>query len=277
MYHLFILQLVYVSMGASRPQKKKESMEYSSSLPPPPRDKLPVTLLLQPQYFEQLFCLMQSLSEIKTTDRMSGVSNLTYFIICKASLERSTLSKLSVNQASVPHTKAQVLSRRVWDILMLLPTNPSIHEGFTNIGGANQDTFRSLLDPLSPQKLMYSLYIVEALVKMTQNKKDISSEGSSSEANSWKQQFVERGGLRHLFEIFSSGILEAANGSDWSEWKQDCLASLLKILCYLGVVSEDTEYLNEQLYDVNEPPKKRVKRRKISTEKSPIPRLNEVL
>jgi len=73
------LQLVYVSMGASRPQKKKESMEYSSSLPPPPRDKLPVTLLLQSQYFEQLFCLMQSLSEIKTADR-SGVSHLYKYI-----------------------------------------------------------------------------------------------------------------------------------------------------------------------------------------------------
>ncbi len=74
------LQLVYVSMGASRPQKKRGAsgdhhpgLEYSSSLPPPPRDKLPVTLLLQPQYFEQLFSLMQTLSSIKVTDR-NGVS-----------------------------------------------------------------------------------------------------------------------------------------------------------------------------------------------------------
>ena len=71
-------QLVYVSMGASRPQKKKDAAEYSSSLPPPPRDKLPVTLLLQPQYFEQLFSLMQSLSSIKTHDR-PGVCPLYIF------------------------------------------------------------------------------------------------------------------------------------------------------------------------------------------------------
>jgi len=56
---------------------------------------------------------------------------------------------------------------------MLLPTNPSIHEGFTNIAGANGETFRALLDPLSPQKLMYSLYIVEALVKMVHNKREV--------------------------------------------------------------------------------------------------------
>lgn len=63
-------------MGAARTQKKKDVIEYSSSLPPPPRDKLPVTLLLQMQYFEQLFSLMQSLSAIKTSDR-SGVSPRT--------------------------------------------------------------------------------------------------------------------------------------------------------------------------------------------------------
>jgi len=66
---IMLLQLVYVSMGASRPQKKREVMEFSSSLPPPPRDKLPVTLLLQAQYFEQLFSLMQTLSSIKTPNR----------------------------------------------------------------------------------------------------------------------------------------------------------------------------------------------------------------
>ena len=73
------------------------------------------------------------------------------------------------------------------------------------------------------------------------------------------------------------GVLESSEGSDWSEWKQDCLASLLKILCFMGVVSEDTDCLNEQLYDVNDIPRKRAKRRKTSSEKTQIPRLNEKL
>jgi ubiquitin carboxyl-terminal hydrolase 34 len=59
------------------------------------------------------------------------------------------------------------MSRRVWDILMLLPTNPAIHEGFTTSMSSEESTYKSLLDPASPQKLMYSLYIVEALVKMS--------------------------------------------------------------------------------------------------------------
>jgi len=77
-------------------------------------------------------------------------------------------------QGSMPHTKAQVLSRRVWDILMLLPTNPNLYQGFTDLDGMNGNSLHSLLDPASPQKLIYSLYIVEALVKSIPAKKDVS-------------------------------------------------------------------------------------------------------
>jgi len=64
----------------------------------------------------------------------------------------------------IPHTKAQVLSRRVWDILALLPTNPKLLEGFLKLDSSNL-SLQELLDPSSPQKLMYSLYIVESLLR----------------------------------------------------------------------------------------------------------------
>ena len=61
-----LLQLVYISVGALRPQKMRDASDTPSVLPPPPRENLPTLLLLQPQYFEQLFQLMQSLSAMKT-------------------------------------------------------------------------------------------------------------------------------------------------------------------------------------------------------------------
>lgn len=64
-------------------------------------------------------------------------------------------------QHQIPHTKAQVLSRRVWDILTLLPTNPTLLRGFQQLD--SEMKLQELLDPASPQKLMYSLYIVESL------------------------------------------------------------------------------------------------------------------
>jgi ubiquitin carboxyl-terminal hydrolase 34 len=108
-----------------------------------------------------------------------------------------------------------------------------------------------LLDPSNPHKLMYSLYIVESLSKRSSRRDMMSSLGhegggdaSSGDTSSgdsddtptdWSTSFVRHGGLRHLFDIFMSGCLE---DSDGSEWQQDCLASLLKQLCHLGVARD---------------------------------------
>ncbi|CAG2063150.1 unnamed protein product, partial [Timema podura] len=131
------LQLVFISMGASRQQKKRDSLDSPSVLPPPPRESLPTLLLLQAQYFEQLFLLMQTLSAMKTPVKGGH---------------------------QIPHTKAQVLSRRVWDILTLLPTSSTLLRGFQQLESPDSTiSLQELLDPASPQKLMYSLYIVDSL------------------------------------------------------------------------------------------------------------------
>ncbi|KAJ8971929.1 hypothetical protein NQ314_000472, partial [Rhamnusium bicolor] len=193
-------QMVYISVGMSRNMKKRECLDAPSLQPAPPRESLPTLLLLQPNYFEQLFSLMHNLSSMKI--QMKGGRQL-------------------------PHTKAQVLSRRVWDILSLMPTSPKLLQGFKHL----DIPLSELLDPSSAQKLMYSLYIVESLsVKMCQNKYPEEEE----EEESWVRKFVQNGGLRHLFDIFMSGVLQR-DGGDGSDWQQDCLASLLKILCHLGV------------------------------------------
>ncbi|XP_071053277.1 ubiquitin carboxyl-terminal hydrolase puf isoform X2 [Onthophagus taurus] len=190
-------QMVYISMGVSRNLKKRECMDSPSLHPPPPRESIPTLLLLEPTYFEQLFSLMRTLSAMKAS--VKGGHN-------------------------IPHTKAQVLSRRVWEILSLLPTSPTLLRGFKNL-----DTpLTELLDPSSPQKLMYSLYIVESLsVKLHGPKiNDIQED--------WSRIFIQHGGLRHFFDIFMSGVLQRV-GDDGSEWQQDCLASLLKLMWQLGV------------------------------------------
>ncbi|KAI4467227.1 ubiquitin carboxyl-terminal hydrolase [Holotrichia oblita] len=190
-------QMVYISMGVSRNLKKRECMDSPSLHPPPPRESIPTLLLLGPNYFEQLFSLMRTLSAMKASVK---------------------------GGRHIPHTKAQVLSRRVWDILSLLPTSPTLLRGFQNL----DIPLTELLDPSSPQKLMYSLYIVESL-----------STKHGSKVNDkldWSRIFIQHGGLRHLFDIFMSGVLQRT-GEDGSEWQQDCLASLLKLLCQLGVDS----------------------------------------
>ncbi|XP_050316350.1 ubiquitin carboxyl-terminal hydrolase 34 isoform X2 [Anthonomus grandis grandis] len=188
-------QITYISVGMSRNMKKREFLDAPSMQAAPPRDCLPTLLLLKPCYFEQLFSLMHTLSSMKTVVKGGRV---------------------------IPHTRAQVLSRRVWDILSLMPTSPKLLQGFQKLDIALSE----LLDPSSAQKLMYSLYIVESL-SMRQKFGDEDDEP-------WTRKFIQHGGLRHLYDIFLSGVLQRDSG-DGSDWQQDCLASLLKLLCHLGV------------------------------------------
>lgn len=150
-----MFQIVYVSLGGRGARRKETNIDHPSMQPPPPKECLPTVLLLQPKYFEKLFCLMQTLGDMKPQ-----ANNLQL------------------------HTKAQILSRRVWDILAILPTNPTILDSFKSIANdlaeseqydsGQQDEkaskhkeikqkFCDLLDPNNLQKFMYSLHIVESL------------------------------------------------------------------------------------------------------------------
>lgn len=85
------------------------------------------------------------------------------------------------------------MSRRVWEILSLLPTSPKLLQGFQHL----DVPLTELLDPSSAQKLMYSLYIVESL--------SINHGKFSEDEESWVKLFIQHGGLKHLFDIFMSG------------------------------------------------------------------------
>ncbi|KAH8417407.1 hypothetical protein KR222_010565 [Zaprionus bogoriensis] len=172
-------QIVYVSLGGRGARRKETNMEHPSMLPPPPKECLPTVLLLQPKYFEKLFCLMQTLGDMKP---QSSTVHLQH------------------------HTKAQLLSRRVWDILAMLPTNPHILDAFKNLvndlnelqqldsaGDQEQlankrkqikQKFNELLDPSNLQKFMYSLHIVESLALSSAPRQIVGSISSAVNAGS---------------------------------------------------------------------------------------------
>lgn len=239
-------QLVFLSQGAIRgtghlgSPSVAASRSSSDSLPPfPGREKMPMNLLLLPRNFDQLFSLMQNLSNMKqTSDDKEGVG--------------------------IP--KAQILSRRVWDILMLLPTNPDIKRALLDIGQSSEDDIRRLLNPDSPQKLMYTLYIVDWLGRPSRLRRHSKGMAALAENNQpWIDRFISAGGLQHLFRIFSSGQLQNWSSDPCCEWKQDCLSTLLKLLVQFGVDAQDYEAFADQLLETvaGSPvanPKKKLKR-----------------
>ena len=133
----------------------------------------------------------------------------------------------------------------------------------------DQDSdLESLLDPSSPQKLLYSFYIVDwlgrparlrrfsGIVDSTRSSSAASAESASGRRRKmsstgggagWVSQFIAAGGLRHLFRVFLSGILGRQGELHWSEWKLDCLGFLLRLLVQFGVHTGDVDTLADQL------------------------------
>ena len=73
-------QIVFVNIGAHRPGRKQE-MTSPSYLPSPPRNQIPMMLLLGDPYFKNLFSLLRQLSDFKPTSE-GGDSQVS--TCCKA-------------------------------------------------------------------------------------------------------------------------------------------------------------------------------------------------
>jgi ubiquitin carboxyl-terminal hydrolase 34 len=117
-----------------------------------------------------------------------------------------------------------------------------------------------LLNPSSPQHLMYSLHIVDKLSGASdatpsfpkrlpyKNIPDnIATCNTSSETTvPWSQSFIKNGGLKHLYNILMSGVLQNKDGED-NEWQQDCLILLLKLIGHLGTTHDEPARPSENL------------------------------
>ncbi|KAL8583540.1 hypothetical protein ACOMHN_054856 [Nucella lapillus] len=259
--------LVFVSVGASRTPKKQDGTVPSSCLPAPDRAKMPLALLTQEPHFGNLFTLLEKLSN------------------AGSEMENSDAQERARLQA-----EARRLSRVVWELLMILPTSPSHLQGFTQQSGepgsgdaGSKVDWDSLLPPDSPHRLYYSLQILEQLAYgkppsrktiMTVGAGDMlsfTSEGTSA-SNQWKTRFMSKGGVAHLLNIVMSGTLQPQEGDSWSQWNQECLAYLLRIITQFSAEHQDKDAMFEDT-EAQDSPRKKIRR--LRDEKVVIPRLTQ--
>ena len=110
------MQMVFVSLGAPRREQKGEGVQLPAScLPPPQKDNIPMLLLLQEPHLTTLFDLLEMLASFKPPSGKMAVED-------SESLRCEEL-----------HLLAENLSRRVWELQMLLPTCPNMFMAFQNI------------------------------------------------------------------------------------------------------------------------------------------------
>ncbi|KAL3873492.1 hypothetical protein ACJMK2_036602 [Sinanodonta woodiana] len=267
-------QLVFVSVGASRTPRKMDGTLPSSCLPAPTTERLPMMLLIQEPYFGQLMNMLEKLSKLNVVpDKIEG---------------REKWDLL---------TKARVLSRKVWELLMLLPTNITMLQGFRSVTSdkdSDNPNWNELLNAQSPHRLMYSLQIVEGLCRSQRHRKksfmrlgggdshltstdsELSLEGLESPEQLWSKRFVTKGGLSHMFNIFICGGLQMKETEPWSQWEQECLACLLRLISQFSVDQSDSDCVHDDVFETFESPRKKQKKQK-GHDKILIPRLNQTI
>uniref|UniRef100_A0A3B5M8F1 Ubiquitin carboxyl-terminal hydrolase 34 n=1 Tax=Xiphophorus couchianus TaxID=32473 RepID=A0A3B5M8F1_9TELE len=282
------MQMVFVSLGAPRRERKGEGVQLPAScLPPPQKEHIPMLLLLQEPHLTTLFDLLEMLACFKppspNTEKL------------QESPESARCEEL--------HLHAENLSRRVWELLMLLPTCPKMLQAFQNISDETSGEslcWKELLRIKSPHKLLYALEIIEALGKPNRrihrestgsysdlypDSDDSSEDQIENSKNTWSCKFVSSGGLQLLLEIFNSGILEPKDQESWTVWQLDCLACLLKLICQFAVDPADLDLAYHDVFSwsgLAESQRKRAwpgKSRKSTVEHGKglhIPRLTEV-
>lgn len=272
----------------------------------PERNKTPMILLLQKEYFEQFFSFLELLDHLKVnscschdmdTETVTE-DNVTDKLCAKneqvdvsfpedigvKDVQESEKQRKGGSQDLQVHNLCQI----IWDLLMLLLTNPTILNNlkyFGQVPGGNGsptkgsstvsevgDTpvnWNMLLDSKFTHKLLYSLQVVDQIKnsskEMKTNSRDdsMSSDSEYSDVDDdeedakqslslWVKHFVEKEGLKHLYNILMSGCLEAKEDSPWTFWQQECLAYLLKLICEFGTIKMDSEDNGDESEEVFE-------------------------
>eukprot|EP01122_Echinamoeba_exundans_P011309 TRINITY_DN4451_c0_g2_i1.p1 TRINITY_DN4451_c0_g2~~TRINITY_DN4451_c0_g2_i1.p1 ORF type:complete len:2854 (+),score=629.03 TRINITY_DN4451_c0_g2_i1:307-8868(+) len=121
------------------------------------------------------------------------------------------------------------LGQQIWELLMKLPTNKGQLAQLRTLDSVADDSeaaWRTLFDLDSTFKLFYSLQIVDSLLHSAKPT-TTASDASDWSVDSWRQKFVERGGVRFLLHaLLNVDLLDEAKGSK----RISCLAIMVRII-----------------------------------------------
>lgn len=123
---------------------------------------------------------------------------------------------------------SEKIAQKVWDLIMLLPTNNKIFHEIYTLQKDNQSTpnWNHLLGTNSTFKLFYSLQIVESLLYSSED----DSEEKRASRTAWKNKFLSFNGPGHLFHILlNHQFYDKTKGSK----RKFCLVALLRIINFL--------------------------------------------
>ncbi|PFX25818.1 Ubiquitin carboxyl-terminal hydrolase 34 [Stylophora pistillata] len=251
------LQLVFVSVGAVRRDRHHDSAYIpSSSLPSPEWNSTPMIILLQEEYFDQLFLFLEALdgfigskssssaNPIGDSSQLSPISKNAVEAY-KAQDDGEEMDSGCENQEKPPllplmESRVEFLCGITWELLFLLPTNQTILNKLKYFGRVlHQDPKRR--DTKSEEEQTTEKSRLSSDSDNSDNEEEKETTTSQVQTASWGLQFMEYRGLGHLYTILMSGCLEVSGNCLWTQWRQECLAHLLKLICEFGTMKRSNE------------------------------------
>lgn len=143
-----------------------------------------------------------------------------------------------LDMINIANLKARILSRNIWEIVQMLPTSSETLKRFDRVASIFKELavqnenfqcedvneFSMLYDKIFPsnsnQKLIYSCQIVEYFRRNNKN---------------WPLIFIKSGGLNFIYKLFIEKVDSIKYSREWTEWKQDCLTSLIQTIYQFAI------------------------------------------
>ena len=208
--------------------------------------------LLKEENFKQLFNLLDVLYKVSRLDDYQAL----WLAVIENKHDESTLSETLENSFDDPHELVKPLSaehllHNAWELILMLPTNLTIKNKFTQLDFGDSVKWSQILNLDEKFKLLYILQILDSLslplMKTFSSGTGADSSGDSDSSLSdvdldrkdnlslvWINKLYENGFVKHLLGLLLSEQLQPDNGLD--EWTLNCLAYIIKILTRIGLV-----------------------------------------
>ncbi|KAL6057498.1 USP domain-containing protein [Balamuthia mandrillaris] len=195
-------------------------------------DTLQASRFVDQQMIHVIWRTNTAAKQAKATSASSGKTDknaLPSTILSKQEYFELLFGLLNIDNASD-------IGMMVWELLMSLPTNSNVLHAIETFqdGAQPQPKWDDLLDPLSTFKLLYSLQIVE--LKMEPAHRETEEETKAKRL--WCDNFLHKGGLRHLFHVATrNDLLQVSHGSK----RKHVLSLLMKVINFFVIEEQPSK------------------------------------
>src|SRR5699024_4138262 len=144
-----------------------------------------------------------------------------------------------LDMINIANLKARILSRNIWVIVQMLPTSSEVLSRFDRLGTIYEEETRlnedfQCEDVAEVEAIVDRIYHSDYNQKLIYSCQNVEHYRRSNKKN-WPQIFIKSGAINYLYKLFIAKVESIKYSREWTEWKQDCLASLIQTIYQFAI------------------------------------------